>query len=788
MPVKSNAEKSGTIRQALNKLFGSEVIVRSSSGGQIKTVDVRQSQAVTRSFHHDKYRRMYQSGMSSYAPQTADKYGFHANRVSLFQTYEEMDEDPIISSALDIYANEAATKDAFGEIVDVECENGEIKSVLENLIYDILHVQDNARWWARSVAKYGDLFMKLEVYQDHGVVNVQPLSPYNIQRYTDPDTGRTQFSYEEAGHSTPNQSDITFEEWEIAHFRFTNDSNFFPYGKALIENGRMIWQQLTLMEEAMLIHRIMRAPEKRVFKIDIGNIEPDAVDSYMKGIINDIQQTPLMDQQTGQYNLEFNMRNMLEDFFLPVRGRENGTEINSLQGLQYQVIEDVEYLRKKLMSALKVPNAFLGYENEIQGKCIDPKTEIPLIGGETVTAEEIIDHYNNDDGDSEPLYTYSYDEESGEMVAGEIEAAEMTRRNAEVVEVELDNDETIVTTPDHKFMTRDGDWIEAQNLEPGQPLMPLQNAIQSTHKNHEVVSVTKLEGRIDTCDIQVKKYHNFAVSAGVIIHNSTLAQESIKFANAVRNLQESLAQELKKIALVHLYTKGYKNQDLVGFNFKFTNPSIVAEQERIEFLSRKAGVARDLRELPIHSDKWIAKNIFNMSEEEYEEQLREKVRDWKRNFRKEQIEREGNDPVKTGQSYGTPGDLAASGNVNLKNIDMDDLAKKGEDGDKGDNKPKGEFDSVTKQDDDKYGLKDMSNLLRPKSSDLKQNFQGGSPLALDSVAPNHKKNLIQESLKQEIMNEQSRQDQEWEIPDDSFMNENIIDSFPDPNDAMEILE
>jgi hypothetical protein len=159
-----------------------------------------------------------------------------------------------------------------------------------------------------------------------------------------------------------------WENWEMAHFRLLSDTNFLPYGKAMIENGRRLWKQLSLMEDAMLIHRIMRAPEKRVFKIDIGNIPPQEVDNYMQRIINKMKKVPFMDKNTGDYNLKYNMQNLVEDFYLPVRGGDSGTSIDNLGGLEYTSIEDIDYLKAKLFAALKVPKAYLSYDENVNGK------------------------------------------------------------------------------------------------------------------------------------------------------------------------------------------------------------------------------------------------------------------------------------------------------------------------------------------------------------------------------------------------------------------------------------
>jgi hypothetical protein len=161
---------------------------------------------------------------------------------------------------------------------------------------------------------------------------------------------------------------MEYESFEIAHFRLISDSNFLPYGKSMIESARRVWKQLSLMEDAMLIHRIMRAPEKRIFSIDVGNIPPSDIDATMQKVISQVKKVPYIDERTGDYNLRFNLNNMVEDFYLPVRGGDSGTKIDTLPGMEFTGIDDLEYVRNKMMAALKIPKAFLGYEEGISGK------------------------------------------------------------------------------------------------------------------------------------------------------------------------------------------------------------------------------------------------------------------------------------------------------------------------------------------------------------------------------------------------------------------------------------
>jgi hypothetical protein len=207
-----------------------------------------------------------------------------------------------------------------------------------------------------------------------GIVNVLPLSTYEMSRVEGFDAEnpqRVKFIYAPYMNpygGSPQTNKKEFENFEIAHFRLNSDSNFLPYGKSMIEGGRRVWKQLMLLEDAMLIHRVMRAPEKRIFKIDVGNIPPNEVDNYMQKIINSSKKVPFIDEKTGEYNLKYNMQNLIEDYYMPVRGNDNGTSIDTLKGLEYTMIDDINYLKGKLMAALKIPKAYLGYEEDTNGK------------------------------------------------------------------------------------------------------------------------------------------------------------------------------------------------------------------------------------------------------------------------------------------------------------------------------------------------------------------------------------------------------------------------------------
>ena len=348
----------------LTKLFRTKAIVTIDSQGKRKVFDGDERQQTNLSSLRDRYTKIQKSFFEQAGG--AQSMAYQQVRREVFRDYDAMDNDPILASALDIYADESTLKNEFGDTLMVHSDNEKVKDVLDNLFYDILNVEFNLWPWVRNMCKYGDFFLGLEVAEGKGIVNVTPHSVYNTERLerTDPtNPNSVKFKITE----DPNGKE-EYENFEIAHFRLLADTNWLPYGKSMIENGRRLWKQLSLMEDAMLIHRIMRAPEKRVFKIDIGNIPPTEVDNYMQRIINKMKKVPFVDKNTGDYNLKYNMQNLTEDFYLPVRGGDSGTSIDNLAGMEYASIEDIDYLKNKMFAALKIPRAYLGYEENVNGK------------------------------------------------------------------------------------------------------------------------------------------------------------------------------------------------------------------------------------------------------------------------------------------------------------------------------------------------------------------------------------------------------------------------------------
>ena len=543
----------------LGRLFQSNVIIRKADDNRLVVKDLDFSQTSLTTNFIDRYSRMIQNNYSNpYAAAQNRRAAYEIQKHDLFKDYELMDQDPIIASALDIYSDESTVDNIEGEILKVKSENTQVQKILHNLFYDVINIEFNLWSWIRNMTKYGDFYLQLDIVDKYGVVNVKPISAYDITRLEDHDPNNPQLIQFEV---EDNKKEIK-ENYEIAHFRVLSDTNFLPYGRSMLEGGRKVFKQLTLMEDAMLIHRIMRAPEKRVFKIDVGNIPPREVEQFMQKIINKMKKTPVIDQKTGDYNLKYNVESVTEDFFLPVRGGDSGTQIDTLQGLSNNdQIDDIEYLRNKLMASLRIPKAFLGYEEGLSGG------------------------------------------------------------------------------------------------------------------------------------------------------KATLAAEDVRFARTIERLQKIIVSELTKIGIVHLYSQGFTDSDLIDFSLELQNPSMIHEQEKLELMNQQVELAEKAMETKLFSREWIYDNIFDFSDEKKKVLFDGIVEDTKQKYRFEQIESEGQDPATQ--------DVQPDG-------DDDDMARPG---DWGGSKKDPFKDRDTMK--DKYGHESLKDTDRSYG---KREFKGKSPLATSKAS------------------------------------------------------
>ena len=423
----------------------------------------------------DKYGSLFKSASgqafkkSSYDPFSNVKINYisNQNRSERYADFDQMEYTPEIASAMDIYADEMTTHTLTGKMLKIESRNEEIRTILNNLYDNVLNVEFNLFGWCRSMCKYGDFFLYLDIDDALGVTNVIGLPSMEVERLEGEDETNPnyiQFQW--------NQGGMTFENWQVAHFRILGNDKYAPYGTSILEPARRIWRQLTLLEDAMMAYRIVRSPERRLFKIEVGGIAPEDVPQYMERVQTQLKRNSIIDSSTGRVDLRYNPLSVEEDYFLPMRNGV-GSDIGTLAGGTYTGdIDDVKYLRDKLFSALKVPQSYL----------------------------------SRGEGSEED--------------------------------------------------------------------------------------------------------------------KTTLAQKDVRFARTIQRLQRSVISELEKVGVVHLYTLGYRGDDLINFKIALNNPSKISELQELEHWRTKFDVAAAATE-GFFSKRWVATNMFGMSEGEYLRNIRE---------------------------------------------------------------------------------------------------------------------------------------------------------------------
>ena len=282
------------------------------------------------------------------------------NRAERYIDFDQMEYMPEIASALDIYADEMTVSSPLQKILQINCPNEEIKEVLHQLFYNVLNIEFNIFGWCRSMCKFGDYFLYLDIDDDLGVQSVIGLPPQEIERLEGEDKTNpnyVQFQWNSGG--------LTFENWQVAQFRILGNDKYAPYGSSVLEASLRIWRQLTLLEDAMMAYRVVRSPERRVFYVDVGGIPEKEIEQHMQRIVTQMKRNQVIDATSGRVDLRYNPMSIDEDYFIPVRGGASNTRVESLPGGTYTGdVDDVKYLRDKLFSALKVPPSYLTQAEE----------------------------------------------------------------------------------------------------------------------------------------------------------------------------------------------------------------------------------------------------------------------------------------------------------------------------------------------------------------------------------------------------------------------------------------
>jgi hypothetical protein len=298
---------------------------------------------------------------------------YEPTRLSAQYDYESMEYTPEISAALDIYAEESTTTNEDGFILQIYSESKRIKGVLADLFNNALDINTNLPMWTRNTCKYGDNFVYLKLDPEKGIVGCQQLPTIEIERHEVGASGKISMDVknevdkeQKALHFTWKNKNMEFQSWEIAHFRLLGDDRKLPYGTSMLEKARRIWKQLLLSEDAMLIYRTSRAPERRMFKVFVGNMNDDDVEAYVQRVANKFKREQIVDSKTGNVDMRFNQMAVDQDYFIPVRDPAAPDPITTLPGAtNLSEIADIEYIQKKLLTALRVPKAFLGFEEVV---------------------------------------------------------------------------------------------------------------------------------------------------------------------------------------------------------------------------------------------------------------------------------------------------------------------------------------------------------------------------------------------------------------------------------------
>ena len=444
--------------KALTRLFSGPIVnYRSQSGRRIRRQHLDKFSARFKSASGQQFKKQTYNPLDTIA---ANAIG-NQQRGERYIDFDQMEYMPEIASSLDIYADEMTTFSALRPMLNIKCSNEEIKAVLETLYHNVLNLEYNLFGWCRTLCKYGDFMLYLDIDEKLGIQSTIAIPLQEVERLEGLDATNpnyVQYQWNSAG--------MTFENWQVAHFRILGNDKYSPYGTSVLEPARRIWRQLTLAEDAMMAYRVVRSSERRVFKIDVGAIPPQDVEQYMQKIVTQLKRHSIVNKDTGRVDLRYNPLSIEEDYYIPVRQGSATDIVNLAGGSNTTEIDDIKYLRDKLFSALKIPQSYL------------------------------------------------------------------------------------------------------------------------------------------------------SMGEGAQEDKTTLAQKDIRFARTVQRLQRTVIHELEKVGIIHLYTLGFRGDDLINFKLALNNPSKIAELQELEHWKNKFDIAGSATE-GYFSRRWVSEHIFNLSHEDF---------------------------------------------------------------------------------------------------------------------------------------------------------------------------
>jgi hypothetical protein len=366
-----------TVFQQLNDLFGPDVNrQQSKSRYSINDKELLKTKS-KEEYDYEKLKRQQDAYLANQWQKVDNEIYQHSiyyetTRLASYADFEGMEFFPEIAAALDIMMEESTTLNPDNKVINIFSESRRVRRILDDLFFNRLDIHTSLPMWTRNVCKYGDDFLYLSIDSDDGVTSVKQLPNIEISRKENSGFGENSMNADTDKFNPVKfiwgQRDIEFNAWQVAHFRLLGDDRRLPYGTSMLEKARRIWKQLLLSEDAMLIYRVTRAPERRIFKIFVGNIDEQDVPSYVNKIADNFKRSPVIDQNTGQIDTRYNQMAQDQDYFIPVRDASAPSPIETLPGAtNLSEIADIQYLQKKLFTALRVPKPFLGFE-EVNGE------------------------------------------------------------------------------------------------------------------------------------------------------------------------------------------------------------------------------------------------------------------------------------------------------------------------------------------------------------------------------------------------------------------------------------
>ena len=379
-----NKQQSRTVYQKLNKLFTPQGVNPSNvnkypidNSVLLKTTNKKEYEQAALQAKQTKYLSNMWGKVEDNLFQQSIQY--EMTRIGAYSDFENMEFYPELAATLDILMEESTTVNDKGRVLNIYSDSPRIRGVLEDLFFNRMDIHTVLPMWVRNTCKYGDNFVYLNTSDKYGITGVKQMPNFEMERreggvYDAISSRLNSANNDEKDRSAEGKEervrffwrgrDLEFESWQIAHFRLLGDDRRLPYGTSVLEKSRRIWKQLLLSEDAMLVYRVTRAPERRVYKIYVGNLDDEDVQPYVNEIANRFKRASVIDPQTGQVDLKFNQLANDQDYFIPVRDENAPNPIDTLPGASnLDQIADIEYLQRKLFTALRVPKSFLGFDD-----------------------------------------------------------------------------------------------------------------------------------------------------------------------------------------------------------------------------------------------------------------------------------------------------------------------------------------------------------------------------------------------------------------------------------------